>query len=88
MAIKPWGKYCIPLKKSTVSWRDTIEKRRHSSPAKKLFIPDCSPSTVGLQSEYRRSRIRIWKDGLGNAVRYSMEYDVEWERAKSVKPVV
>ena len=65
-----------------------IEKRRHPSPDKKLFIPDCSPSTVGLQSEYRRGRIRIWKDGLRSAVRYSMEYGVEWERAKSVKPVV
>ena len=62
--------------------------QKHPCPAKKIFIPDCSPSTVGLQSEYRRSRIRIWKDGLGSAVRYSMEYGVEWERAKSVKPVV
>ena len=50
--------------------------RKHPSPAKKIFIPDCSPSTEGLQSEYRRDRIRIRKDGLRSAVRYSMEYGV------------
>ena len=43
---------------------------------------------AGLQSEYRRSRIRIWKDGLRSAVRYSIEYGVEYGRAVSVKPVV
>lgn len=88
MAIKPWGKYCIPQQKSTVSWRDTIEKRRHSSPDKKKLIPDCSPYVQGLQSVYIRTRVRILKDWLKNAVLYIQEYGVKRERAKSVKPVV
>lgn len=88
MAIKPWGKYCIPLQKGTVSWRDTIEKRRHSSPGQKTLILDCSPSMLGLQSVYRRTRVRILKDWLKNAVLYIQEYGVKRERAKSVKPVV
>lgn len=88
MAIKPWGKYCIPQQKSSVSWRDTIEKRRHSSPGKKTLISDCSPSVQGLQSVYIRTRVRILKDRLKNAVLYIQEYGVEYGRAVSVKPVV
>lgn len=88
MTIKPWGKYCIPLQKSTVSWRDTIEKRRYCSLGKITLIPDCSPSAQGLQSVYRRTRVRILKDWLKNAERYIQEYGMKRERAKSVKPVV
>lgn len=42
----------------------------------------------GLQSVYRRTRVRILKDWLKNAERYIQEYGVKRERAKSVKPVV
>lgn len=54
----------------------------------KTLIPDCSPSVQGLQSVYRRTRVRILKDWLKNAVLYIQEYGVKRERAKSVKPVV
>ena len=33
--------------------------QKHSSPAKKIFIPDCSPSIEGVESEYGRTNLEV-----------------------------